>query len=258
MRLLIGLLLLPVYALELPYNKVKEIRTNVPFGVPLFLRKPMVIALTTVCKAYPAVDEHGNHSGGLPGWEGTNKNCRHDSQGQMYGRVGQFGPKVAYAYCVYLPQALPLNGPGHRHDWECITLWTYKGRLDAVVSSHYGEIPKKKWKYLYGRHLRLHLTQPDSFGKVQWNGTGLMPTSLAWGQDEDHLPLIDVDQMPRAARQALEDNDFDGHYFPLRDKRSAFSDFLGRTFERPDTRPGGGDEESEDYEALLRNDMLGP
>ncbi|KAJ8604594.1 hypothetical protein MRB53_041747 [Persea americana] len=58
-RLLIGLLLLPVYTLELPYNEVKEIRSNVPFGVPLFLRKPMVIALTTVCKAYPAVDEHG-------------------------------------------------------------------------------------------------------------------------------------------------------------------------------------------------------
>ncbi|KAJ8604593.1 hypothetical protein MRB53_041746 [Persea americana] len=123
----------------------------------------------------------------------------------MYGRVGQFGPKVAYAYCVYLPQALPLNGPGHRHDWECITLWTYKGRLDAVVSLHYGEIPKKKWKYLYGRHLRLHLTQPDSFGKVQWNGNWAHANQSGLGQDEDHLPLIDVDQMPRAAKQALED-----------------------------------------------------
>lgn len=88
----------------------------------------------------------------------------------------------------------------------------------------------------------MFITAPDSTSKLPWSGHWLEPASSSKGPSEDHLPLLDYDTMPTAAREALEQADFEGNPFPLRDNHSAFSNFLGSTYNYPDVEAGGIDE----------------
>ncbi|KAJ8609383.1 hypothetical protein MRB53_039148 [Persea americana] len=108
----------------------------------------------------------GHVSSGMPGKQNTNKNCRHDKFGQLYAREAVFAQKTARAYCIYLPQTLPLNGDGTRHDWACVILWFYLDELDDVFSTKIGHLDRDTWYIRHHDHIQFYADIPDSFSPM--------------------------------------------------------------------------------------------
>lgn len=61
----------------------------------------------------------------------------------------------------------------------------------------------------------------------------MQPTEHREGPAQDHLPLVNYDELPKKARAALEAEPFMGRPCPLRDNGSEIINLLGNAYSEP-------------------------
>ncbi|WP_114853970.1 NPP1 family protein [Brachybacterium sp. YJGR34] len=165
------------------------------------------LAPLTGCVPYPGVDAAGRISAGLPA-DSVAEGGR-DSRGQAYSRSVALPGHRAIVYAWYFPKDCPSPGRGHRHDWEGAVVWLREGQTsgpeDAVMIS-----------FSYSQHGRLFTVEPtaevthEGRPMLGYSRYGETVTHSMWLHDAPGTlhPLIDWEDLPEAARTALNEGDY--------------------------------------------------
>ncbi|ONN71039.1 NPP1 family protein [Pseudomonas oryzihabitans] len=190
-----------------------------------FFYQPMISDGRDSCNNYPAVDAFGNVGGGLNPSGAPDGNCR-GTNGQVYSRMVEYHNHCAIMYSWYFPKDQPPNylgiGPGHRHDWENIVVWTYDCKVGSpVVKVDYSTHGKYRVNYAPpvwrgGQGYLVNGVHP----KVTYHATysGFADHSLDYTQDMGrNQPLISWSRMPLPAKNALNGYDFGAANVPFKD-----------------------------------------
>jgi len=112
-------------------------------------------------------------------------------------------------YAWYWPKDEPLDGVGHRHDWESVVVWldsTQKTLLGVAASAH-GDYSTKTNPSLDGS---APLIEYISYFPLDHQ---LDFTSTVGGQQ----PLIAWESLPTVAQAALTNTDFGSANVPFKD-----------------------------------------
>ncbi|MEW6444634.1 MAG: NPP1 family protein [Pseudomonadota bacterium] len=187
---------------------------------------PMFIKGGDSCNPYPGVDQWGNVSGGLAPSGAPDGHCRSES-GQVYSRKAEYHGKCAIMYSFYFPKDQPPNwlgtGPGHRHDWENIVVWLnggcWKGAsIYKINYSNHGSYTANwnppTWTGQTG--LLAWGVHPKVTVKATYAGFAdhVLDSSNGWGYT---MPLVGWDNIPQAAKNALNWYDFGAANVPHKD-----------------------------------------
>ncbi|MFC0214630.1 NPP1 family protein [Paenibacillus chartarius] len=171
------------------------------------------LKVTNGCVPFPAVDAQGNTSGGLSPTGGSDAGCS-SSTGQVYSRSTWYNGVWAIMYAWYFPKDEPSSGMGHRHDWESVVVWidnpaAANPKILSIAASQHGKFPQTA-----PSSTNTNGTHPKIEYKSIWPlNHALYTTSQSGGTQ----PLIGWDDLPSAARNALNTTDFVDANVPLND-----------------------------------------
>lgn len=175
------------------------------------------ISINDACHPYPAVNANGDTSGGLKETGSSDGGCKGSGLGsQVYGRSTWYNNVWAIMYSWYFPKDCPVSGMGHRHDWEHVIVWIDNPALENAVilavtpSAHsgYSTFAPPDPATVDGTSAKVEYTA--SYVVINHH---LESTTNA-GEFQD---LIMWDDMPEAARNALNSVDFGAANVPMKD-----------------------------------------
>ncbi|KAG7378703.1 hypothetical protein PHYBOEH_000246 [Phytophthora boehmeriae] len=202
------------------HDKVKPIPEPEPSTVSekAAVKLKPVFIIEDGCDTYAAVNAEGKTNGGLkPSW-GTS-GCKTSVLGsQVYGRAAWYNDKWAIMYAWYFPKGFWGHFATRRHDWAHVVMW---------IDNPDSECPKVQALSL--------LNDEDSYTKeipapdyITAGFTPIFYHALAYvgepfihytrtGNERDQ-DLIMWDQLPDAARVALNTTDFGKAKVPFIDE----------------------------------------
>ncbi|PWN52003.1 NPP1-domain-containing protein [Violaceomyces palustris] len=164
------------------------------------------------CAAFPAVQANGDVSGGLQPTGSSNGDCE-SSTGQVYARSSSYNGAWAIMYSWYWPK--DDNGAlGHRHDWENVVVWiddpaAASPKILAVSASAHGDYRK------YSPVPSDSLVGTDTV-KIEYEAPVLNTHALDVStQTGSKLPLINWEQLPKAAQDGLTNTDWGSANVPF-------------------------------------------
>ncbi|GMF43902.1 unnamed protein product [Phytophthora fragariaefolia] len=172
------------------------------------------------CQPYPAVDAAGNTNADLSLF--SFKSCKGSPLGsQIYGRATAYEDSYAIMYAWYFPR--DRKGTfGHRHGWEHVIVWLERQRAgEANISSVSASTSDGKY---------FTITAPDAnmvegtSVKVQYKAKTFSHYVNVTTYAGDFRDLVIWEDMPAAARTALNLNDFGSATVPF--KEDTFLDNL--------------------------------
>jgi hypothetical protein len=179
--------------------------------------KPRLAINGGSCVSFPAVDSAGETSSGLPG-TGSSTACTKAPLGsQVYGRAAQFNGKFAILYAWYFPKGFWNNFATRRHDWASAVVWI--DDPEAAAPSITGlSVSMADWKYKKQAPASSGITDgttPRLLHRLEVDdGYPYLQVTDTTG---DFQPLIMWDQLPVAARTALNTTDFGVAKVPVSD-----------------------------------------
>ncbi|MDX0511482.1 necrosis-inducing protein [Sinorhizobium medicae] len=228
-RLLTALMFVFVCGLSLPahaadvidHDKVEGFQENVSAFLKSF--QPY-LKVFNGCVPFPAVDAHGNVSGGLAPSGAMNGHCAR-SIGQVYVRATFFGDRCGIMYAWYLPKEQNVDGPGnmgHRSGWQNIVVWTdackSQSHVIAVSYSSHDHYIRDTDPYMRGTHPKV---------AYQRNPFPLNPSLSGTRTIGGTQPAISWEAMTQAARDALNEYKF-GKGVPFNDDNFLYK--LGKAY----------------------------
>ncbi|KAJ8571586.1 hypothetical protein ON010_g5248 [Phytophthora cinnamomi] len=178
------------------------------------------LSISSGCHPYPAVDANGNTNAGLSLF--SFKGCKGSPLGsQIYGRATAYEDSYAIMYAWYFPR--DRKGTfGHRHGWEHAIVWIERTGSDkANISSVSASVSDGKY---------FTITPPDAdmvevtSVKFQYKAKTFSHYVNVTTKAGDFQNLVLWDDMPSAARTALNLNDFGSTTVPF--KEDTFLDNL--------------------------------
>lgn len=147
------------------------------------------------------------------------------STGQVYSRAAEYNGSYAIMYAWYWPKDEPIDGVGHRHDWESSVVWLTSESLTATVigtaASAHGGFSTSTSPSFSGTY---PLFEYVSFFPLDHQ---LDFTSTVGGMQ----PLIAYESLPAVALTALETTDFGAANVPFIDIN--FMTNLGEAYIEP-------------------------
>jgi hypothetical protein len=203
----------------IPHDQVQPIYTGAS-ALEMYYQ-PTLVVTDQGCVPYPAVDSSGNVGGGLKASGSANGDCT-SSVGQVYSRYTAYNNRCAIMYSWFMPKDMPPSGiGGHRYEWEGIIVWLDSCNVGAsVVEINYS----------------VHGSWSENASPPTWVGTsgyvsyGVHPLVVYHAPNKllDHhpdptfsqggtQPLVGWDNLPAAARDAINNFDFGAATPPLRD-----------------------------------------
>ncbi|MFC7375935.1 NPP1 family protein [Brachybacterium sp. GCM10030268] len=199
----------------LPYDQIVGFEEVDPLEPRQILAKRFqpYLAPLTGCVPHPGVDADGNISAGLP-TESVDEGGR-DSRGQAYSRSAALPGYRAIVYAWYFPKDCPSPGRGHRHDWEGAVVWLREPE-SAAQADGAADAQAEMISFSYSQHGRLFTVEPsaevthEGRPMLGYSRYGEKVTHSMWLHDQpgDLHPLIDWEDLPEAARTALNEGDY--------------------------------------------------
>ncbi|KAK2050046.1 NPP1-domain-containing protein, partial [Colletotrichum somersetense] len=109
-----------------PYDQVEIFQQGAAHGLEgiLELRFKPMLNDASGCFPYAAVDKDGNHGGGLKPTGKSGGDCRDDSKGQLYARVGTSNGRTGVMYSWYLPK-VQTETEHHKHWYLSMVVWVH-------------------------------------------------------------------------------------------------------------------------------------
>ncbi|KAF7308091.1 putative necrosis and ethylene inducing peptide 2 [Mycena kentingensis (nom. inval.)] len=204
--------------LPLTLTLASPLTLSPPRRYPPRRRHPPPSNLVNGCVPFPGVDAQGNTSGGLSPTGATNGGCS-SSTGQVYVRRGTgAGGRTALMYSWYFPKDEPLNGVGHRHDWEGVIIWlasptsTAPSNILAVCPSAHGD-----WNCATTGYTLSGTSPLIAYQSIFPLDHSMGLTSTVGGTQ----PLVAWESLPAAAQNALQSTDFGDAIVPFKDSTFA-------------------------------------
>ncbi|KAI9155615.1 necrosis inducing protein [Paramyrothecium foliicola] len=194
------------------HDAVAGFGQSVPSGAigNAFLRFKPWLRVEGGCVPFPAVDGQGNTGGGLQSSGGGSSGCS-SSPGQVYVRGAQQGSRYGIMYSWYFPKDSGLVG--HRHDWEAIVVWIdnpqlANPRILGLSTSAHGDFDT----------ITSNFPLDGNRPKIRYYTRGFTNYELGTtGTRGGEQPLIAWDNLPAAARTALQNTNFGSANVPMKD-----------------------------------------
>ncbi|CAI5716243.1 unnamed protein product [Hyaloperonospora brassicae] len=209
----------PFTSPEIPHDHVRPIPQPEPETIDqeAAIRFKPQINFVNGCHSYPAVNEEGEHGGGLKPTGTSDGDCEEPTYGsQIYGRATVHKGKLCIIYALYFPKEMSLFEPGHRHEFEHVAVWTDDpGREEdpAVLAvsvwtgKQYVEMAPPGPEFMDGDSVQLRYMSTDS-------SSHKLSFTKKFGKSQ---PLIMWDQLKKETRSALETVDWGKSQMPLKD-----------------------------------------
>ncbi|KAK1935446.1 hypothetical protein P3T76_010671 [Phytophthora citrophthora] len=208
-------LLVSAQAEELAYNSViplpETTASTTEYSLGLKFQPQLNIA--SGCHPYPAVDADGNTNSGLSIF--SLKSCVEPSLGsQVYGRATTYEDSYAIMYAWYFPRDRK-GVVGHRHAWEHVILWIKRSGATQKISAVSASVSDGK----YFTVIPPTSAMVDGTSvKVQYKAKTLSHYVNVTTVAGDFQELVMWEDMPAAARAALNLNDFGSATVPFKTK----------------------------------------
>ncbi|OWZ00902.1 Necrosis inducing protein NPP1 [Phytophthora megakarya] len=233
---LLSALLAKVLSKSIPHDQVQpfaEIEPVTESDKVIFKYKPQ-LKVAEGCQPYPAVQEDGSVSEGVP-WSfqfaKSTKDCEGSKLGsQIYARATEFKGVYAIIYTWYFPRgrelvsSMELRAFGHRHNFEYVIVWLDKLSLNSSKILGVSTFSYGLW---YSSHVPLEAKYLEgSSVKIEYHSNFLAASTevRVTTKEGEYQDLITWNQLPDAARNALANNDWDltifsyyGSKMPLKD-----------------------------------------
>ncbi|KAG6623126.1 necrosis inducing-like protein NPP1 type [Phytophthora cinnamomi] len=170
------------------------------------------------CVSFPAVNSAGETSSGLSEEYKGSIGCLNAPLGsQVYGRAAWYKSKFAIVYAWYFPKGFYNAYPTRRHDWASAVVWTNNPDSPSPKISGLS-LSTADWQYETQAPATSGIsdgTTPKLSHELQVDcGDAYLTTTDATG---DFQPLIMWEQLPAAARTALNTTDFGNAKVPISD-----------------------------------------
>ncbi|KAL3659291.1 hypothetical protein V7S43_015562 [Phytophthora oleae] len=216
LRLIVALasIRISIHAEELVYNSVVPLpeTTASTTEYSLALKFKPQLNIVSGCHPYPAVDAEGNTNGGLP--IVSLKSCVEPSLGsQIYGRSTTYEDSYAIMYAWYFPRDRK-GVVGDRHAWEHVILWIERsGSSQSKISAVSASVADGK----YFTVIPPTAAMIDGTSvKVQYKAKSFSHYVNVTSVAGDFQDLVVWEDMPAAARAALNLNDFGSATVPFK------------------------------------------
>ncbi|GMF23648.1 unnamed protein product [Phytophthora fragariaefolia] len=170
------------------------------------------------CASFPAVNSAGETSSGLKEGIGGSSGCLQAPLGsQVYGRTAWYNSKFAIMYAWYFPKGFFNDYATRRHDWASAVVWL--DSPDSASPSILGlSLSKSDWLYSTEAPATSGITDgttPKLSHELEVElGDPYLTTTDTSGDSQD---LILWEQLPPAARTALNTTDFGNARVPIAD-----------------------------------------
>ncbi|ETL86180.1 hypothetical protein L917_14375 [Phytophthora nicotianae] len=166
--------------------------------------KPQLL-VDTGCHPYPAVDADGNTNAGLS--LVSLKSCQNPSLGsQIYARASVYEGSYAIMYAWYFPRDR-RGAFGHRHAWEHAILWLDStGGDDATIEAVSAEVDDGE--YFTIEDPTEDMVDDETSVKFKYEEDAFSHYVNVTTEAGEFQDLVVWEDMPKAARTALNLNDF--------------------------------------------------
>lgn len=203
-----------------PHDFLTPLTNGANAALNRFLPK---LDVNNACRPYTAVDQAGNHNGGLKDSGGESSQCSLTTRQQVYTRTQRINSNThAVMYAYYFPKdnGLIIASIGHRHDWEHVVVFVENlgnSSLESIVGA------------AYSAHGGVSVTNnPNRDGKqiyINYDYNGSVTHSFVEGNsgsNTDHV-LISYSRLSSAARNTLDNQDFGNAIVPFRNSGDRFN-----------------------------------
>ncbi|KAK1963845.1 NPP1-domain-containing protein, partial [Colletotrichum sublineola] len=210
-----------------PYDQVEIFQQGAARGLEgiLELRFMPMLNDASGCFPYAAVDKDGNHGMGLKPTGKSGGDCRDDSKGQLYARVGTSNGRTGVMYSWYLPK-VQTDTEHHKHWYLSIVVWVHSECNPAADDCNIVGVSYSSGAETYDTSM-----SGETLYSSGHNGTGPSKTHPIVGYDgqvkvfpsqdgDQHAlspPLISWEKLSLAARQQLNGFQYENARCPFND-----------------------------------------